>query len=378
MNCGRQRRFELVALTALTALLSACSSGSTSQAIATPSLSAAPWPEANALFERDPTWIGGDGAYSIDLGAGRILWLFGDSFIATSPARKRTESRVIRNSIALQQGSNPATATAHFAWRTLNAQPASFFPESNGVWFWPGHGARLDSGQGSGQRSGLLLFLMRVRASAGGLGFTVEGSVCQFIENPDDDPLTWRSREVPFSPVSFAMIGVGGVMSDAHFFYAYSPREPGNHDVFLVRWPKAQAALGDLSKPEWWTSSGWTAQASLAREPKVVFPNGQTEFTVSPNAHGGFSEIQSSGFGATDIALRTSSAPEGPWSATTAVYTPPESSRPGALVYAGKAHPELQGADMVLTYVANHSDFATVQNDMSLYYPRFVRVTDAP
>ena len=110
----------------------------------------------------------------------------------------------------------------------------------------------------------------------------------------------------------------------------------------------------------------------------MLFANGQTEFTVNPNSRGNYSEIQSSGFGATDIILCTASAPEGPWSSSTTLYTPPESSRAGALVYAGKAHPELQGADMVLTYVANHSDFATVQNDMSLYFPRFVKVTGTP
>ena len=46
------------------------------------------------LFGRGrPRWLGGDGAYSIDLGGDRTLWLFGDSFIATSDAHLGTLSR---------------------------------------------------------------------------------------------------------------------------------------------------------------------------------------------------------------------------------------------------------------------------------------------
>ena len=46
------------------------------------SVTAEAWPEADAMFHRDPRWLGGDDAYSIDLGDGRIAWFFGDSFVA--------------------------------------------------------------------------------------------------------------------------------------------------------------------------------------------------------------------------------------------------------------------------------------------------------
>src|SRR4051794_33801283 len=72
---------------------------------------------ADALFHQDPRWLGGDGAYSIDLGDDRTLWLFGDSFIATSPALTRRESTLVRNSVAVMTGRDPHTATMEFAWR---------------------------------------------------------------------------------------------------------------------------------------------------------------------------------------------------------------------------------------------------------------------
>lgn len=31
------------------------------------------WPEADKLFHSDPRWLGADGAFSIDLGGGRVV-----------------------------------------------------------------------------------------------------------------------------------------------------------------------------------------------------------------------------------------------------------------------------------------------------------------
>ena len=47
------------------------------------------WPAADSLFLHDNYWIGGDGAYSIDLGDERVLWLFGDSWIDSTGNRNR-------------------------------------------------------------------------------------------------------------------------------------------------------------------------------------------------------------------------------------------------------------------------------------------------
>jgi hypothetical protein len=55
------------------------------------------------------------------------------------------------------------------------------------------------------------------------------------------------------------------------------------------------------------------------------------------------------------------------------IYRPPESDAPDAFVYAGKSHPELKGADLILTYAANGPD-EKVAKDMNLYFPRFVKV----
>jgi hypothetical protein len=57
---------------------------------------ATPWPEADRLFHSDPRWLGADAAYSVDLGRGRFLWLFGDGFVARKAGDTRRQSRPAR------------------------------------------------------------------------------------------------------------------------------------------------------------------------------------------------------------------------------------------------------------------------------------------
>jgi len=40
-----------------------------------------PHPRCGTLFETTEGWVGGDGAYTVDLGETRTLWLFGDSLM---------------------------------------------------------------------------------------------------------------------------------------------------------------------------------------------------------------------------------------------------------------------------------------------------------
>jgi hypothetical protein len=116
-------------------------------------------------------------------------------------------------------------------------------------------------------------------------------------------------------------------------------------------------------------------QPVLKGRPSVVFTRAATEFTVHYDQHvNRFLEVQTEGFGAATVAVRSANRLEGPWSELKTIYRPPESNRLDALVYAGKAHPELLGADLILTYVANSTDFGVLVNDMTIYYPRFIRV----
>src|SRR5689334_13503270 len=153
---------------------------------------ARPWPEAGALFHRDPAWAGGDSAYSVELDDQHVLWLFGDTFVdpAADGTRTNNPNYFVRNSVAIQSG--PDRETAHdlsrasiaFYWGPLRErEPSSFFElqrdesaaeladaQLNGAaeWLWPMAGVRMPDGP-------LLLFRMHVTKTEGGLGFALRG-----------------------------------------------------------------------------------------------------------------------------------------------------------------------------------------------------------
>lgn len=332
-------------------------------------LRAEAWTEADRLFHAEPRWLGGDGAYSIDLGNERVLWLFADSFIATSAALRRSESRMVHSSVAIQQGRDPTSAGMAFYWRETAGQPQSFFPESGTVWHWPSHGALVDHR--------LLIFCMRLVAASGGLGFDTVGSVAVAIDDPAADPRSWQLQWLALPVNALDLIYGSAVFVDGDRLYAYSATDAANHDLYLVRWTRSQVLAGDLLSPEWWRPDlgQWTSQQQLTGRPLPALRSGQTELSVHAESHvGGWLEVQTEGFGASSISTRRAGVLTGPWLGYAPLFTPPEATRPNVLLYAAKAHPELMGAELVITYASNSTDFAELVNDVTLYFPRFVRV----
>ncbi len=88
--------------------------------------------------------------------------------------------------------------------------------------------------------------------------------------------------------------------------------------------------------------------------------------------------LQTWGFGQAVVAIRTAKMLTGPWSERQIIYRPGESNRADGMVYGGKGHIHLLGADIVATYNANSEVFSNLLIDQSIYYPRFIRVEIAP
>ncbi|MFI5308659.1 MAG: hypothetical protein ACHQ53_14970 [Polyangiales bacterium] len=327
---------------------------------------ASAWPEADALFRGDPKFLGGDAAVSVPLGDERVLWLFGDSFVATQAGQTRDAAAFVRNSVAVQLGADPTHASLRlFVGTTAEGAPTAFFEDPQGGWFWPGHGLLLDGA--------LTLFLERMQpdASAAGLGFRAAGFAVVRIDNPEADPVAWHIVAVPTPDQGeLGLVGVSVLLAGQHV-YAYAVREPGDHAVMLLRWPRAAFSRGELMHPQRWTGAaqGFRDDGAAA----VVIPDGAAELSVSPDPRGGYVEVQSHGFGAAPIELRFSRAPEGPWTNAVRWYRPAGTPPASELWYAGRAHPELRGADLIVTYATNSLDHDRLLNDMGLYFPRFVR-----
>jgi hypothetical protein len=332
---------------------------------------AEPWPVADALFQQDPHWLGGDAIYSVDLGHERILWLFGDSFVATGEQHDRRASAMVRNTIAVQRGHAPATAQLQFAWRTGDdGKPAPFFPNHDAEGYWPLHGIRLDGGP-------LLLWQTRVRNTPGqGLGFAIDGWRILRVDNPDAEPLQWQWREMHVGSVSFPCVMGTSVWRRGDYVEVLGTRGNGPHEGLLCRFSIAELS-GDAAVPQWWNGTTWGTSVSPPG-PRCVLDEAGPECSLHPQG-AWWLHVYSRGFGRSTVAVHTASASTGPWSQAIDVFTPPESLSAKPFVYAAKAHPELSAGDgwLAVSYAANAFEFAslfTEAGQRELYWPRFWRV----
>jgi hypothetical protein len=337
-----------------------------------PCFEAAAWREGDQLFHRDPHWLGSDVASTVDLGGNRTLWLFGDTWIDPTGRGTRHGAKMVSNTVAVQTGSNPATATIAFHWgATPTGVPAALFPDRNGERLWFGNGVRVNDR--------LVLFFARIISTNTGLGFEGVGWTAFTVENPDDAPSAWRTRELVTPRNALGVdIGLASVLAmDDHVYAFGSPANVGSHSIFAVRWPAAEVRHGDLMNPEWWAGDrlGWVADSSSAPR-RALFEYGQSEQSIHRDpTTGRFLAVHSHGFGPADLVMRAAPTLTGPWSDARMVYRPPEFNRPNVMIYAAKAHPTLAGADVVLTYATNTFKLAEQLSDSLIYYPRFVRLT---
>jgi hypothetical protein len=338
---------------------------------------ARPYPEAEKLFQTDPRWLGGDDASSVEISPGRILWLFGDSFVAPKPPHVRAKAAFVHNTIAVQSGNDPRVARMTFYWRG-GGRPAAFFADGRRHWYWPAGATRVPKGP-------LVAFLRQVVARPGqGLGFDVTGYALARIDNPDDEAVKWKMRVKDAPRLPFDVLPGSAVIAEPPYVIALATRQRGTHAGALVRYHSKAFARGDLSGAEWWMGEarGWTKTAEVGNGgPLFVMDDAGAECSVHWNAGTRrYVHVASYGFGAATIGVRTAAKLTGPWSAPRMVYRPPESNGPRPFVYAGKAHAELKApgpGGLVISYVANSfepEDLLTPAGERRLYWPRFAIV----
>lgn len=330
------------------------------------------WSEADQLFRNDPYWVGSDDAYSIPFLENQTIWLFADTGIDPIGKHDRNTAKMIRNSIAIQYGSDPTNAHLTYFWRKDSlGNPSSFFTEKGKDWYWPGHGIYVNNK--------LFIFLMRVRGINTGLGFEVYDWDVVSILNHEDHPLEWKLKwlEIPRNQYR-VIIGSASILKIDDFIYAFCTHEGSpRHSIYITRWPLNEFVTGNLKGIEWWDRSAgsWVQQSQLESIPQPIFLDGQTEFTVHYEKRiNKFLCIQTLEFGAANLYFRTSENLSGPWSDPIKLFEPPEKNKPNIMIYAAKAHPQLTGSELVLTYATNSFQFSDLVSDTLLYYPRFVRL----
>ncbi|HPE77946.1 MAG TPA: DUF4185 domain-containing protein [Draconibacterium sp.] len=319
----------------------------------------------NSFFRNDKFWRGADGAATIDLENGKVLWLFSDTFIDTAGTGLRSNSIMINNSLAIQDGNELGKSKLSFFWKRTNNQPKSFFELPGKTWFWTGHGIVLNGK--------LVIFLFEEKSTTEGLGFETVGWTVAIIDNPNDDPASWDIKYVKGPETFGVIVGSSAVLKDSGYVYAFGVKEPGTHETYLLRFENDKLENGDLSGMEWWVDNAWTTNVYMEPKQAALF-SGQTEFSVHYDKETGkFIQIQTYGFGVSSVGYRFADQLQGPWCEPVIFFTP-DLNHEKEFNYTANAHPELESKELLITYNINNFDFSRLVNDESIYFPRIVKL----
>jgi hypothetical protein len=334
-------------------------------------------PDYDRLFSHDEMWSGGDVACSLPLRDGRILWLFGDSWVGPICAGRRTGT-MVHNTIAIQDGLNPETAPVKFFHGNHGAKPGAFMDPADGTgYFWLTHGGIQTDG-------GLYLFTSRIINLPGEnsvWGFRAAGMVMAKVTNPAADPSQWQVRQFKIPAASDGNTGSEKVFGmplvrEGGFIYLYGlESDKAKSNRYLLAGRVKESALEDFSAWEFYADGQW--QPDFRRATPLTDHLG-AELSVSylPRFKRYVLVYTEKGF-SDKIMLRSAASPIGPWSKAEVIYRTPEMGWDQTyFCYAAKAHPELSRSDdeLIISYVCNSSDFSKMVADTRIYFPKFLRV----
>jgi DNA-binding winged helix-turn-helix (wHTH) protein len=334
-----------------------------------PGVSATRWPEAEALFHRDARWLGGTVETSVNLGAGRVAWFFGNSYVSENPGQSRLDATYISNAIGIQHGYFAPTATLDVFWQTRDSTPGSFFAEEDGHWYWPLQAALVDSG--------LLLFLQETRESSEGLGFQPVRTVVVLIENPKEPPDRWVFKPLQLTETDADMfINMSALYLEGEYLYAFSSQMP-EADAYLARWLQEETGGEGSLSTEWWCGEelGWLALDNDLSTAKPVINDASHQFDIQfLPAQNKYVLVEGWGFPSNVLNIRSADTLTGTWSERNIIYRLDERNRLNVYSFGIGAHPGLQGAEIIATYNVDHEVFSQGALDTSVMYPRFVRI----
>ena len=332
-------------------------------------------PQYDNLFARNMGWTGADGDYSIALSDNVTLWLYSDTWVGKVIENRHDNSMLINNSVGLQYGKDPSTAKVKFFYKLdKKGKPVALITPSDGRgWFWIYHGVLT--------KKGLYLFLMQIERD--GDWFKHTGAWIGHITNPFDKPTQWRivQHKIPFgkfTPKGDTLFG-SAVLKDNGYVYIYGTDEDvennGYHRKYMVIARVPEDKITDFSQWRFYVDGEWQNDSTKASR---LCGNIANEYSVSfmPSLNK-YVMVYTENGNSQNIVLRLAPTPTGLWSASTLVYKCPETTwNKNYFCYAAKAHPSLslKADELIVTYIANSTDFFQMANDAKIYRPRFVRL----
>ncbi|TDW96333.1 hypothetical protein [Dinghuibacter silviterrae] len=330
-------------------------------------------PNVTAFFNRDSGWIASDGAATIPLSDGRILWAMDDSYINNFDTLGGTMP-------CLFQVHNDVLAQPYNNWNWVNtptllgdsASVPSYLKNNsnNNYYIWPNAGYQ--------RGDTVYVYGMNIMAASGGLGFASGGN--DFLAKISFPSLTVVGFDTlqNFNGISF---GIGFDTAErGNYIYTWGVKGSGfiTGNMYVARF-----ARNNPGGPwNFWNGSSWDTSAAKAAVIATAASNGayiakvrnkyvflSTQFTVGCNA-------------GTIIYSSTSDSITGPFSALKPLYTITDNVLGNTpFFYGPQLHPEYINShnEILITYDINgygNCEPFCINNgaDPDYYRPRGLRV----
>src|SRR6059058_1933824 len=303
-------------------------------------------------------WTGADGALSVLLPDGRVVWDFSDTFLGfVNSDKSRPPGQPFINNSMIVQDSGALVQTLHGG--TAQSPTSLIIPVDQNAWYWVGDMTV------EGDR--LRVFVMEfIRTSPGGFDFQWVGNAIASFVLPDLTP----ESVVPTYGENNVMYGAA-LLEENGYTYIYGTEDVSGTEKYLHI---ARATPGNvLGAWEFYTGTGWSSDpASSARLRKGV-GNGFGVAKVG-NRFVLFTMDSLVAFSA-ELVMYSSTSPEGPFGHRTHVYWTPE-SRQGLFTYDAHVHPEFtdEQGGLLVSYDVNTFDVRKLLSNVDSYRPRFIRV----
>ena len=332
-------------------------------------------PAFTEFFRQTNGWNAGDGALSISLSDGRVIWLFGDSYInQLNPETGALPCLFNARNAVLVQSSNDSTAPKTLSNSNSGSQTFFYPPEAKpgASWpcFWPGPGFQISNT--------VYIYLSEIdKTPQGGMwGFKGVGQSWVKLSFPDLKIIEYVKLPV-FNGISFAC----GFVPDepSGLVYAYgNKRTRTSSDVYVARFPAA-APEGRWS---FWDGQQWVGDAAKA----AVITKGTSTSVNICRVKGKLLLITTEFSVACDqgkeIYISTSTQFTGPFSRPRSIYAVDDlvkGHRP--FFYAAVPHPEFINAQNELLIVYSINGYEPCipscvdgKMDPDYYRPRAIRL----
>jgi hypothetical protein len=303
-------------------------------------------------------WTGADGALSVLLPDGRVVWDFSDTFLGfVNSDRSRPPGQPFINNSMIVQDSGALVQTLHGG--TAQSPTSLIIPVDQDSWYWVGDMTV------EGDR--LRVFVMEfTRTGPGPFDFQWVGNAIASFVLPD---LTLENV-VPTHGENNVMYGAA-LLEESGYTYIYGTEDVSGTEKYLHI---ARATSGNvLGSWEFYTGTGWSSDPAASARLLRGVGNGFGVAKVG-NRFVLFTMDSLVAF-SSELVMYSSNNPEGPFGHRTHVYTTPESGG-NLFTYDAHVHPEFTDAQgrLLVSYDVNTFDAHDLLNDVDSYRPRFIRV----